>query len=320
MNKSYTKDSTGLDFEQLNIEQSSDYEGAVCCTLIRKKCPKKSQKAVLYVHGFNDYFFQTEMADKFCSHGFNFYALDLRKYGRSYQKHQKFNNVRSLNEYYADIEAALNQIQNENHDFVLLSGHSTGGLILSLYAHDHKSTSLFHAFFANSPFFDYNSGFLLRKLGIPLISILGKKNPDKLMKTKLSTQYGHSLHESEKGEWNYDINLKPHIPPSVNHGFIRAIYKGHKKVHTGLEIDVPVLVMHSNKSIYAKKWSDEILKSDAVLKVEQIHNHALKIKGDVQISVIENAIHDIMLSQETVRKKAYKLLFDWLKTKTVQDI
>ncbi len=30
----------------------------------------------------SDYFFQTEMADQFNQHGYDFYALDLRKYGR----------------------------------------------------------------------------------------------------------------------------------------------------------------------------------------------------------------------------------------------
>ncbi len=45
-----------------------------------QKSPQNTQKAVLYIHGFIDYFFQTEMAEQFNQHGYDFYALDLRKY------------------------------------------------------------------------------------------------------------------------------------------------------------------------------------------------------------------------------------------------
>ena len=38
---------------------------------------------MLYLHGWNDYFFQTHLADAFAALGFDFYALDLRRYGRS---------------------------------------------------------------------------------------------------------------------------------------------------------------------------------------------------------------------------------------------
>ncbi len=38
---------------------------------------------VLYLHGRNDYFFQTEMADRLREAGTCVHALDMRKYGRS---------------------------------------------------------------------------------------------------------------------------------------------------------------------------------------------------------------------------------------------
>ncbi|MBQ3555632.1 MAG: alpha/beta hydrolase, partial [Bacteroidales bacterium] len=59
------------------IDMPDDYEGKVVCTLIKRDCEQKSKKALLYVHGFNDYFFQAEMADRFNAEGYNFYAVDL---------------------------------------------------------------------------------------------------------------------------------------------------------------------------------------------------------------------------------------------------
>ena len=83
-------------FQMLTIEQPDDYEGKVTCTLVRKLADQKSNKAVLYIHGYSDYFFQEEYAEQFTKRGINFYALDLRKYGRSYLPHQVMYNMGSL--------------------------------------------------------------------------------------------------------------------------------------------------------------------------------------------------------------------------------
>ena len=47
-------------------------------TLVRRNAPQH-QRAVLYVHGWSDYFFQTHLADFWNEQGFDFYALDLRR-------------------------------------------------------------------------------------------------------------------------------------------------------------------------------------------------------------------------------------------------
>ena len=51
---------------------------------------------MLHVHGFADYFFQTEYAEWWNARGYDFYALDLRKYGRSIRDHQTPNYVTDL--------------------------------------------------------------------------------------------------------------------------------------------------------------------------------------------------------------------------------
>ena len=64
-------------------------EGEVVATLVHRPAVRpprsrtKVRQAVLHVHGFADYFFQTEFADWWAERGYDFYALDLRKYGRS---------------------------------------------------------------------------------------------------------------------------------------------------------------------------------------------------------------------------------------------
>ena len=52
----YQPDVLGEGYEQLKLSFPDDYEGAVCATLVRKKASQNTQKAVLYIHGFIDYF------------------------------------------------------------------------------------------------------------------------------------------------------------------------------------------------------------------------------------------------------------------------
>ena len=174
----YQPDVLGEGYEQLKLSFPDDYEGAVCATLVRKKASQNTQKAVLYIHGFIDYFFQTEMAEQFNQHGYDFYALDLRKYGRSHLSHQKYYNVRDLSEYDAEITQALEIIGNEGHTAVLLAGHSTGGLITTLYAAHNPKHPLIKALWVNSPFYDFNMHPIKRKLGVPQLSRLAKHFPN----------------------------------------------------------------------------------------------------------------------------------------------
>ena len=64
-------------------------------------------RAVLHVHGFADYFFQTGLAEWWDARGYDFYAVDLRKYGRSWLPHQTPTYVDDLATYAEDLDAAL---------------------------------------------------------------------------------------------------------------------------------------------------------------------------------------------------------------------
>ena len=70
-------------YEARYVNQGEAFDGPCRSTIVRKLCGKGSRKAFLYIHGFNDYFFQKEMGERFVDSGFNFYAVDLRRYGRS---------------------------------------------------------------------------------------------------------------------------------------------------------------------------------------------------------------------------------------------
>src|SRR5689334_5010384 len=83
-------------FEALELPFPDDYDGPVVATLVRLPVAAAPKGAVLYVHGFIDYFFQRHMAERFAAEGYAFYALDLRKHGRSLRSHQHSNFCKSI--------------------------------------------------------------------------------------------------------------------------------------------------------------------------------------------------------------------------------
>ncbi|WP_375435673.1 alpha/beta hydrolase [uncultured Hymenobacter sp.] len=308
----YLPDPLGPDFELRHLPQPIDYEGAVRATLVRYRKSAVATRAVLYVHGFNDYFFQRDMAAEYAAHGFRFYALDLRKYGRALLRHQRPNNVRDLVEYYDDLDAALAVIRAEGSTTFVLSGHSTGGLIVSLYAKARLTPEL-AALVLNSPFFDLFQPWY-RKLGVPLVTRLGALLPDLKLPASLSDTYGQSLHRAYRGQWDYDLAWKPNQVFHINAGWLRAIRAGHRQVRRGLNLPVPVLVLHAGRTASGRKWSDDFHRADIVLDVAHIRQLSPRLGNKVTVKAIEGGIHDLFLSAPPARAAAYQAVFEWLES------
>lgn len=313
----YREDILGDGFEQRTIELRADYEGEAVAVLVRRLSAGQQQdKAILYIHGFNDYFFQSEMAHWFNRNGFNFYAIDLRKYGRAYMSHQKFNDIRNLKDYYEEITAALSLIRSEGNKETVLMGHSTGGLIVTLYAKDNPQSLLYDGLVLNSPFFDFNLSKSV-KFFLPVIAWLGKYFPKIKISGGFSEKYGESIHKDYGGEWEYNLLWKPNVAPKINIGWLRAIYEGQRELNNDFEIAKPVLVLHSLKSVDDLSDLSQVTSCDAILNVEDIKRIACNIKSDVQITAIPGGLHDLVLSAKTARTEVYNVIESWLKKKNL---
>lgn len=290
-----------------------DDEGRVVATLVRRRAPHRTRRAVLYVHGFNDYFFQTVLADYFTEAGWDFYALDLRKYGRSILTHQTPSFARSMAEYFPELDEAMRIIRVEDgHDTVLFNGHSTGGLIGSLYAHTRNGQHPFDAMFLNSPFLDFNIPWLVRRPLAPFISGIGAVRPYRPMRISGPGVYGRSLHASLDGEWDYDLAWKPVLSLPARFGWLRGIRNAQMRVRQGLSIDVPILVGHSDASFKKPQWDESAHITDAVLDVEHIVRWAPKLGRSVTLLCVPGAKHDLVLSRPPARKQLFASLDDWL--------
>ena len=100
----YVPDILGDNYLRRTIQMPDDYEGKVVCTLVKKPQLPETKQAILYIHGYNDYFFQKQLGDSVNAHGYNFYAMDLRKSGRSILPNQNPFFCKSLKEYFADLD------------------------------------------------------------------------------------------------------------------------------------------------------------------------------------------------------------------------
>lgn len=289
MKNSWRADRLLPGFEALELEFPNDYDGAVVATLVRLPGGEGSRGAVLYVHGFADYFFQRHMAERFAVEGYAFYALDLRKHGRSLRPHQHPNFCKSIAEYYADITRALEVIGAP----VLLIGHSTGGLVCSLYAHEGERRGEVQALWLNSPFFDWRLPDW-RKAQMHAAAAMGRFFPFLNDPKALLPDYTEAL----LADWEFDTRLKPVAGFPVYYGWLGAISDAHHKVHRGLAIECPVLAMHSDEA-------------DIVLDWRHIARWSRGLGADVRVLAFPGAVHDLVLSRREIREEVFRQIFAW---------
>lgn len=300
------------DFTQEVIELPDDYEGKVTAVLIKAKSNTGNRNSVLYIHGFTDYFFQAHMAEQFLNAGIDFYALDLRKYGRALLPHQHPNYCRSMYEYFPEITFSISQIKQQNPDNIILMGHSTGGLTASLYMNDGENRHLVNALILNSPFFDFNIS-KIERFFLPAMSAL-RAGLSKYSKVDgaLTRVYPHSIYKGSHGEWDFNTRWKPIEGFPAYYAWIKAVSRAQKRIRRHSEIKVPVLVLHSHKSLRLKAYTPEAKTADTVLDIGDIVKTGSKLGKNVYLKSIENGLHDLVLSQKNVRTKVFEIIFDWL--------
>jgi alpha-beta hydrolase superfamily lysophospholipase len=309
---SWQPDVLGPGYEMMTLPMGSDYEGEVIATLVRRPADPKGRRAVLYVHGYNDYFFQKHVAEFYASLGISFYALDLRRHGRSLLAHQTAYLCRSLREYYPEIDAAVDIIKREGHELVLVSGHSTGGLVVSLWADEGGKRDLMDALVLNSPYLSSGVPAAARVVIDPICRVIVRRNPGAVFPVRLSPRYAQSLHRSYQGEWDFNTAWKSVSGTQLRPAWLASIHEGQRRVRKGLGVRVPVLVLCGTASGSRKSLSSDLLATDIVLDVGQIAHLSTKLSRNVTCIRIAGAIHDVFLSPLAARNQAFDELSNWL--------
>jgi alpha-beta hydrolase superfamily lysophospholipase len=120
-----------------------------------------------------------------------------------------------------------------------------------------------------------------------------------------------SIHRDHDGEWDFDLAWKPAKGFPVRLGWLSAILRAHRQAHTGLAVDVPVLVMASARSARGK--NGDLTSADAVLNADDIARWSTRIGPHVTCVRVDGGMHDLALSAEPVRAKFFEELDRWLR-------
>lgn len=302
--------------QPLALGADPDGEGDLVATLISRGEPMRThqgERAVLLVHGYTDYFFHTELADHFAARGFACYALDLPKCGRSRRDGQTPHFTSNLAHYDNALETALAAIGAAD---VLVYGHSAGGLIVSLWLDRLRrrgATGPISGLVLNSPFFDLHGPAILRTppTSAALIA-LARLRKMQVVRKPTPGGYGATLHRDYAGEFDYNLDWKPVGGFPVTFGWINAIRRGQKRLHRGLDVGVPSLILRSDRSVTEAGDPDLIHRGDAVLDVSQIARWAGCVGHRLTVVPITDAKHDVFLSVAEPRSAAYRELDSWL--------
>ncbi|MGO1440675.1 MAG: alpha/beta hydrolase [Brevibacterium yomogidense] len=273
--------------------------------------------AILYLHGWSDYFYHAHLA-RFWSHmGADFYALDLRGYGRNLDPErvekahsprpdddehvQRPGYITDLAEYDADLEAALAVIEETSPGRrIVVSGHSTGGLIAVLWAD--RNPGRLSGITLNSPWLEFQYSTTIRKVLQPF---LGRGRSATTPLRLHMPNYSAVATSATHGRLPYDARLKPTDSFPVYAGWIRAIFAGHAAVEDGLEIDAPVLVQTSTKSLRKIGYDPEMEATDIVLDVDAIARRSIHLGRTVALNRIPGAMHDLFLSHPAAQVDAF---------------
>lgn len=314
-----------------------------------------ARTAVIYVHGWSDYFFHHRLADYYASLGIAFYAIDLRRYGRSllieaaggpehWAPHTSktaaahaeatahgspaahpdaaaalavaaeddlpgraltgpgthAGYIEDLRAYDEEIAAALTVVEAENPGAqVLLHGHSTGGLILALWAARHRDTAC--GLLLNSPWLEFQYDAAARKLMNAWMGLRSKSA--KPLNVQLPNFY--TLASASLGRLPYDLRLKPPGGFPIYPAWLQAIFAGHKQVEAGLGLTIPTLVQISATTLRGASFTSSMATADIVLDVDVIARRALSLGESMTIERIPNAMHDVFISAEAPRRQAY---------------
>ena len=360
----WREDVLGADYESRTIPLMDDDAGPVVATLVRYRghassAPSSSSAApalspapttsptdthsarseatpqaprfvLLYIHGRNDYFFQRELAEDIAGCGGAFYALDLRRYGRSLRPGQRMGFVSNLSLYDEDIAEALDLIREDYPDLPLvLMGHSTGGLLATLWANRHPGA--LDGLILNSAWLEMQTMASMRSAVAPILERIASRNPMWAVPGGDGPDhYGRSLREGRnaldaplpdslaaypddpavKG-WSYALEWKRPGSYPAYAAWLEAILDGHENVASSVHLDIPVLSMMSTSSYFGEEFTETVFSSDVVLDREVILERSARLGPLVTMASFPGK-HDLLLSDPQVRAEVYETMNRWI--------
>lgn len=287
--------------------------------------PDRPNAVVLHVHGYNDYFFQEHLARAFVAAGHAFYAVDLRRAGRSLLDHDHHHGpsaddalpphyVASLREAGADLSAAAHAVRELEPGLPLVvHAHSTGGLSAALWAHAVRDDPAHgpDLLVLDSPFFSLSGSRLADAGRSAVLEVLGRRRPLAVVSANPS-EYATHQHASRGGRWEFDTTLKRPDGLPARAGWLRTVTRAQARLARGLAVPGPVLVARSDSSGPDRPDNPRLDAQDTVLDVGRIAALTPRVGPDTTPLVVAGGVHDLALSADTPRHAYLDGVLGWL--------
>ena len=265
---------------------------------------------MLYLHGFIDYFFQSHLADAFNGAGCNFYALDLRKYGRSLGQASHPNFCKDFEEYFPEITSAIDIITTvEHHDAVIAERPFHRRARCRALREDRRSPRSGDPPDPQQPLSRGATGTRCCRISVRssggLFPSGASRNPSirgtRRAFTPTSRASGASTRTGNRST-GFD----------AFYGWLRAVVRVQDRIKKGLGLEQPVLVMHSDRSEKGKTWSDTFHRADLVLDVTDIKRLSPHLGTRTELQEIAGGKHDLVLSCEDARAECLRVMLEWI--------
>ncbi|RDL44774.1 alpha/beta hydrolase [Marinomonas piezotolerans] len=279
----------------------------------------ESSRAILYLHGYTDYFFQTELAEHFAKQGYRFFAIDLQGYGRSIRPNSPPNWCDSMHQYHDDIRIALAEIANRGVSELVIMAHSTGGLVASSYLAKELDMAperqlpcpTIKGLILNSPFLELPfPPRLVKRISWPIwvaVSLL----PFHALRAKKISTYAKTLHKCFAGEWGYRLDWKPAQGFPLSFHWLKQVILAQRDLKQQI-IQTPTLMCHSAISTLNNDDVEATRQGDGVLDVDSMKAAAKQTFECLTTQSIQGGYHDLMLSPADIRKDYLRSVDQWL--------
>lgn len=281
-------------------------------TLVRPvREPVAPRGVVVHLHGYNDYFFATHLADAFREAGWAFLALDARRAGRSLRPGDVPHYQGDLREQASDLTRAVAAARRTWPGVpVAVHAHSTGGLVAALWAHAHRGRGALDVLVLDSPFLSFERSWV-RPLQDGALRPVARRAPLAVVASAPS-RYAARIAQ----RWEVDTSLKRPEGVPVRAGWLAAVRAGQLRVARGLVIDVPVLVARSARSGADVEDGPDLDGADTVLDVATIAALGPRLGADVREVVVDGGVHDLALSLDAPRRAYLTAVADFLDATT----
>ncbi|KHL04579.1 alpha/beta hydrolase [Sinomonas humi] len=307
-------DFLGAGFEQRELSAGSEPVG----TLVRfvpapggtggsgSACGTTS---LLYVHGWSDYYFNTELADFIACRGWRFYALDLPQHGRSLRPEGHPGYLPSAEHYLESIGAALEVLEADGADRIVLMGHSTGGLAVALEAQ--RRPERLAALVLSSPWLVAHGGRAAGRLLEFALKARATARPDQVIPLPSRGYFWRAIAKEAGGEWDLREDLRPRTAFPVRTAWLHGILAAQRELLAGPALSLPAVLLASTRSDTGLIWREHMRSRDAVLSIGPMRRAARAVCPSLDEVLVDGGLHDVLLSAPTVRRAAYARLGAW---------